>query len=195
MSITHGYITLDQLRRATKILGQDETERLEQAINAASRQIDGMCNRFFYATESEVRYYSADDPGDVGIDDLATITELATDSGSRTYGTVWTTDEYDLYPDNATLFGIPSTRIRPVSGVFPTTRRGIRITGVWGWPAVPDAIVQATLLQATRLAKRQDSPYGIAGSNDLGQVQLLPRLDPDLVQLVAPFRRFALGAV
>jgi hypothetical protein len=66
----------------------------------------------------------------------------------------------------------------------------VRVTALWGWSAVPPAIEQATLLQASRLLIRRDSPYGVAGSPEAGtEIRLLARLDPDVDVAVAPYRR------
>jgi hypothetical protein len=54
---------------------------------------------------------------------------------------------------------------------------------------VPIAITQACVVQASRLFKRLDSPLGVAGFGDLGVVRVGRALDPDVEQLVSPYRR------
>ena len=63
-----------------------------------------------------------------------------------------------------------------------------RITAVWGWAQVPTAIKQATIIQSSRLFKRLDSPLGVLGMGDLGQIRVSRYLDPDVEQLAMPFR-------
>ena len=54
---------------------------------------------------------------------------------------------------------------------------------------VPDGVKVATLLQAARYFKRRESPYGIAGSPEMGsEMRLRAELDPDVINLVRPFR-------
>jgi hypothetical protein len=65
----------------------------------------------------------------------------------------------------------------------------VKITGIWGWPSVPITIKQATIIQASRIFKRLDSPLGVAGFGDLGVMRVSSALDPDVAQLVMPFRR------
>ena len=49
---------------------------------------------------------------------------------------------------------------------------------------------EATLLQASRLAARRDSPFGVAGSPDAGsEMRLLARVDPDVAVALEPYRR------
>jgi hypothetical protein len=64
----------------------------------------------------------------------------------------------------------------------------VRITGVWGWVSIPTAVKQATILQASRIFKRNDSPLGVAGFGDMGVVRVGARLDPDVQHLVDPYR-------
>jgi hypothetical protein len=57
----------------------------------------------------------------------------------------------------------------------------VKVTALWGWTAVPVAVKQATLLQASRFFSRRHSPYGVAGSPELGsEIRLLARVDPDV---------------
>lgn len=52
------------------------------------------------------------------------------------------------------------------------------------------AVVKATLIQAQRLYRRKDSPFGIAGSPGAGgELRLLQRMDPDVETLIRPFVR------
>jgi hypothetical protein len=93
-------------------------------------------------------------------------------------------------PYNADQTSWPFTSIRttplcPYS--FPTIRGGVRITGDWGWPAIPTNVKQAVILQTTRVYKRKDAPYGIAGSGEMGMVQFLPKVDSEVRSLLEPF--------
>jgi hypothetical protein len=47
----------------------------------------------------------------------------------------------------------------------------------------------ATKIQASRLFVRRQSPFGIAGSPEIGTVRLGSRLDPDVEVLLRPFRK------
>ena len=65
----------------------------------------------------------------------------------------------------------------------------MRVTGVFGWPSVPKAIEVATIIQSTRIFKRYDSPLGVAGFGDFGAVRVSRFLDPDVEQLVMPYKK------
>jgi hypothetical protein len=86
---------------------------------------------------------------------------------------------------------MPYTGIRAVNDyTWPVVDQQAlcRITAVWGWAAVPTAIKQATIIQSSRLFKRLDSPLGVLGMGDLGQIRVSRYLDPDVEQLAMPFR-------
>jgi hypothetical protein len=69
---------------------------------------------------------------------------------------------------------------------FPQT---VKVTGVWGWSSIPYEVELACKIQASRLFVRKQSPFGIAGSVELGTVRLSSRLDPDVEMLLKTYRR------
>ncbi|MFC8456442.1 hypothetical protein ACFUJ0_06100 [Streptomyces sp. NPDC057242] len=62
----------------------------------------------------------------------------------------------------------------------------MRVGTRFGWPAVPDDITEAALIQAARLYRRKDSPEGVTGSAEWGVVRL-SRRDPDVWNLIDPY--------
>ena len=70
----------------------------------------------------------------------------------------------------------------------------VQLTAVYGWPSVPEPITQAVIIQASRIFKRYDSPLGVAGFGDLGAIRVTRALDPDVAQLVEPYRRMRMFA-
>lgn len=76
--------------------------------------------------------------------------------------------------------------------IFPyNLPQSVRVQGVWGWTSVPAEIAMATKIQASRLFIRRQSPFGIAGTPELGTVRLTSRLDPDVEALIRPFRKMS----
>jgi hypothetical protein len=129
----------------------------------------------------------------VFVDPIVSVTTLATDGGlNRTYTTTWAATDYDLMPANAASGDRPYTWIQtsPDGGYnFVLRVNGVKLTGVFGWPAVPAAVGEAALLWAERLFKRKDTPWGIAAFAELGEVRVLKEMDPDVVTLLKPFVR------
>lgn len=58
----------------------------------------------------------------------------------------------------------------------------------------PDAVSGACYIQASRILKRKDAPFGVLGIGDMGQAQFIPRLDPDVRGFLEPLRLLYVGA-
>jgi len=171
-----------------------EDDIMTAVITAASRLIENYCGRSFTTSDTtSARYYTAEDPEMLFVDDLVSVTTINTDNdGDRTYEDTWGDTDFDLLPDNAAVGGWPYTfiQITPLGAYsFPLTRKGVKITATWGWSAVPGAITEACLLQSERLFKRKDAPFGIVNNPAGGDMRLLNKLDPDVEMLISPYRR------
>jgi hypothetical protein len=196
MAITNGYATLAQVKAGLRITDSVDDTLLEMAVESASRAIDSYCNRVFYSTGTAVvRYYSPVDSYLCDIDDLVSLTSLYTNSDETqsSYNILWTSEDRQLEPLNGLADGQPTpfTRIRAIGDYTFQTLNGeasVKVTGVFGYSAVPIAITQATVIQASRIYKRLDSPLGII-SGELGTMRVGTRLDPDVAQLVDGFRK------
>lgn len=189
MAWSPDYVLASDLKAYLRITDTVDDAQIAFAITAASRAVDRACNRQFgLVAAPEARVYTAAwDKArrkyTVSIDDLMTETglEIATDAAVT---------DYSLYPSNADLTGQPWTRIILNTG-GTCTEDGVTVTAKWGWTTVPVAMQQATLLQAARLFKRQDAPFGVAGSPELGsELRLLAKVDPDVAVVLGPFYRW-----
>lgn len=198
MSISQGYATLAEVKAALRIGDTVDDSLLEMAIESASRAVDGYAGRYFYNAGTATKNFAAQDSYLVITEDLQSVSAIsATDQVGGTY-TTWGANDYQLEPLNGMADGLatPYTQIRAVGAyAFPATgytsidgQALVRITGVWGWASVPTAIRQATILQSSRIYKRLDSPLGVLSSPDLGFIRVGSRLDPDVAQLVDPYR-------
>jgi len=193
MAITQGYATLTDVKNALRITDALDDSLLETAIESASRMIDGFTARTFYNAGTAVRDFAATDSINLIIDDAISVSEVkATDEKGSDY-TIWNVNDYQLEPVNSRSDGLyfPFTGIRAVNTyAWPVVDEQalVRITGVWGWAQIPTAIKQATILQSSRLFKRLDSPLGVLGMGDLGQIRVSRYLDPDVEQLAMPYR-------
>ena len=194
MAITNGYATLAQVKAALRITDSIDDSLLELAIESASRAIDQYTNRNFYNAGPAVRYYAPTDSLNVDIDDMVSLVTLQTMSDDEpVFDTTWGSDDYQLEPLNGIADGIaqPYNHIRAVGDYTFLTldnEATIKVTAVWGWATTPIQITQATVIQASRIYKRLDSPLGII-SGELGSMRIGSRLDPDVAQLVDSLRR------
>jgi hypothetical protein len=201
MAITNGYCTLADLKAALRVQDSIDDSLLELAIESASREIDGYCERVFYNTTG-TRVYAPTNVFTVTTDDIISVTTLKSSSDGVTYDITWATSDYQLEPLNGVAGGLvtPFTRIRATGnylmpsfsvGTFYELEALIQVVGVFGWSAIPAAIRQATVILAMRLFKRLDAPLGMI-SNDMGSMRV-GRFDPDVEALVAPFRKVSAG--
>ena len=198
MAVTNGYVSLALVKKALRITDNIDDEILELSIEAASREIDGYCERVFYAT-TETRVFIPRDSFTCEIDDLTSLTTLKTSSTGESFDVTWTSTDYQLEPLNGQAGGLvtPSTRIRAVGDyVFPTFEprnvnhyeATVQVAGTFGFTPIPTAIEQAALLLTLRQYRRYDSPLGVAGFDEMGVVRV-GRIDPDVQKLISPFRR------
>jgi len=194
MAIANGYSTLAETKAALRITDSIDDSLLEMAIESASRLVDAYCARSFYNAGTAARYFVADTDWLTYIDDAVSITQVATDtSADGTYEVIWQATDYQLEPLNGRVDGlpVPYNAIRAIdSYTFPIWGGEglVKVTATWGWSAIPTAIKQATIIQASRIFKRLDSPLGILNSPDLGFIRIGSRLDPDVAQLVDSYR-------
>jgi len=101
------------------------------------------------------------------------------------------TTDFEYGPRKAVAKGKVWTHLVLGSAVAASSDDGdVEITAKWGWTAVPTAVKQACLLQASRFMARRDSPYGIAGSpSDGSEMRLLATVDPDVRVSLGPYVR------
>ena len=200
MSLTNCYATLDQLRsEITSLTDVDSDDQLERALNAASRQIDAHCGRRFWQDATvKVRTFHADDALTCEVDDISTTTGLivkADTGGDGTYASTLTiTTHFVLEPLNAAA----ETPVRPYTsipivdgtgGYFPLAKRpGVQVTAKFGWPAVPDDVLEACCRQAYALFKGGDAALGILQTAD-GMPYRVGGLHPHARDLLEPYVR------
>ena len=197
------YAELAAVKDALRITDTDTQDdvTLSSVMESASRAIDAYCDRYFgqlgTVAAPVTRLYRASNRR-VHIDDLVTLTDVAVD--------------YSGYAETFTSLGASSVLTQPVnaatmrppwpytellakpSAVLPAMPGWVRVSGVWGWPAVPQQIVDACVLQSVRLFRSRDVPLGIiGGAADLGVMRLPGGLHPDARLLCEPYRRLALA--
>lgn len=136
----------------------------EDAIEVASRWVEKHTGRCFIQGTGP-RYF---DPSGMFVytDDVRAISEVAVDTGGDgNYATV--TTNYQALPQgqrDALLGAVPYTSIKALRWQsWPTwiLREGIiRVTGTWGWTAVPDDVKRATCIITQDLLRDPESNFG-----------------------------------
>jgi hypothetical protein len=182
------YATLAELKTALRITDTNDDTELQSKLTSASRRVDKDTGRRFWVDVStSSRIYQARHEELLTVDDISTSSGLIVEIGR---GTSWTTldsSAYDLLPENAAADGKAIETLFRVNGWWPLWGvQRVRVTATWGWPAVPEEIKNATILLASRLFRRKDSPEGVKGFGDLGVVRV-SRYDPDYDALIADY--------
>ena len=195
MAITNGYCTLNEVKASLRIPVSDtiDDDLLELAIESASRDIDQATERQFFPTDTH-RFFTPRNSLVCEIDDVSSLTSIKSSTAADgTYDTTWSESDYQLEPLNGIAGGmsVPFDTLRavgdyywPSSGLEVT----VRVEGTFGFATAPIAIKQATVLLASRLFKRNDSPGGVMGFGDIGVVRV-SKFDPDIERLINPYRK------
>lgn len=195
------YVDKDDLKGMIGLTGSGQDNNIDNAINASSRLIDQITGRHFYKSESvQVKHFTPNNEYILDVPDIANTTGLivqldTTDDGSHDKTITLDTDFYlkalnvtDMEGD----YNIPYQSLvildrRSSERFDPDIVKQVKITAIWGWENIPDAIKQATLLQASRLWKRKDSPFSTYGSSETGEIELFQKMDPDAKTLIRPY--------
>jgi hypothetical protein len=203
MAITNGYTTLVAMKNFLSIVDSTDDTLLEGLIESASRSIDRIANRRFYADSSaSARSYRANNNVFVYVDDISSTTDLVVktdDDGDGTFETTLTINtDFLVDPLTASALGRPFTQLTMVNtlnvwpvypGLFSNgLRPGVQVTAKWGWPSVPDDIETACQILTADLYKRKDSPGGILGLGDLGAIRMSP-LGRDVTAMVRAYKK------
>jgi len=198
IGITNGYATLAEMKAPDILNFSDNTHdsALEREIAAVSRKIDEFCGRTFYnVTDAVARYFTPERYDELKIDDIYSTTDMVVKfdtTNDGTYDLTLSSSDWDLWPYNPKN-GRPWVKLEMtyVNGyAFHLHRKSVEITALYGWAAVPSQINQACVMQVNRFHKRNQTILGMAGSSMLGQITLkIPKLDPDVQDLILPFRK------
>lgn len=194
---THAYLELEELKATLELTGSTYPDPdVRKAILAASREIDQVCGRRFWADAdaTSIRYYSPRGVSSFWIHDLITLGSLAVDTaGDSTFATTWIENtNFVLEPTYAASDGWPYTRvvINPRSPLaLPGWPRSVKLTGKFGWTAVPSEVTEAASILAAKLLRRsRESPSANLGGA-AASIKMLPTNDPDVASLLAPYVR------
>lgn len=194
-AVTNGYITVADLGTYLSVSSASYANDLANAINTASREIDGWCARRFYAdAAATARTYWTKDNQTLLIDDAWSISTVKASSGDNgTYDKTYTSGvDFIAEPLNGVadgLSGLPTWRLRWTTPVLPTNTKlpAVEVTAKWGWATVPEPIRQACLIIAGEVFKLREAPFGVAGFGEMGAVRI-GKMSPQAVALLRPYR-------
>lgn len=197
----HAYVAFADFKSSLSMDSQTFADNdIVRAINSGSRGVDHLTGRRFWldTDNTSVRYYTPDGARLLMIDDVVDVAAVDIDrGGSGSFSEAWTENtDYVLEPFNAAADGWPQSEIRPrrLSGRwFPCgVERSVRVTGQFGWSAVPEDIATAATILAHKLIRRvREAPFGVlvVGGIDTTTAIRIGRYDPDITGLVSDYVR------
>lgn len=173
-ALNRNYCSAEELKSRLQITSTADDSEIALAVAAASRAIDRYCGRYFYRVTDTLTYVP-DTMYHVCVDDLVSVTTLATDPAGTTpqggtFPISWPAGSWQLTPYNPGDPGEPwpYTTIRAVGSLtFPYVvpqvlmrQDRVQVTGVFGWPAVPLVVRQMSLQVAAEIFRSKDAPTG-----------------------------------
>jgi hypothetical protein len=205
------YCSREELKSRLQIEDDGDDYEIQLAIHTVTDWITTYCGRHFYQI-SESRTYRPGNVWNLEIDDLVTCNSVDLDyDGDGIYEVHWIEnvnfqllrvgDHYNprnmgiARPKNYLQVLQGPANTNPIGGqwlpwLWPFTRQDrVKVTGTWGWPAVPPNVTQAALILAADLFKAKDAPWGIAGIGDLGMVKV--QSNPWVAELLRPYINMA----
>jgi len=190
------YVTLAALKQALglPVAAGPNDAALNQALASATVRINNSCNRpgtgFNLDAAVTARVFQARDPEWLLVNDIGDLTGLAVATGQvGAFTNAIAAADFEPQPLNAYAIGRTVEVLHHHWAWWPTWPSvRIQVTAKWGWPAVPDPIVQACLILSARLFDRRNSPGGIANAGDFGPIRVT-RQDPDVLDLISEYQR------
>lgn len=168
------YATRDELKDYLKdsqlAQGASVNALLDTILTRASRIVDEICGKQDFGFESvtaTTRTFDGRGTKKLFVPDLQSITTLECKLDG-TQGTVWTAvPSADRFLEPHTRpSGHPARWVEladQISGsvfTYPQGKGTVRITGTWGWAAVPNEVTEATLEIAVRIFRARAAGFG-----------------------------------
>lgn len=126
------YGNLTALKQNLTLVATTHDDVLLRLLEGASQRVDEYCKRHFH-TERGTRHFTAGAVDEALIDDLLEAEEIALDlDGDGTHETVMTAGQYLLGPENQYPKGVLEIATGSAA-CLPLVKRGVRITGTWGY--------------------------------------------------------------
>ena len=201
------YVTATALKSTLQLTGQTYADSdIATAISAASRGLENAYNSTWTLGQvGENRYYTPDGYT-VQLGDLLAASAVHVDLGwAGSYSTSLTAStQYRLLPATNGLIanggnGEPYDElqiVRGYGGSLGCGRDSVKITGQFGWEAIPAGVEAAVTIIATRLLRRtREAPFGIIAIGVEGSAIRAGQIanDPEVAFVMDPLsssRRF-----
>ena len=186
------YATRDEVLQRLNLTGNassDLTSRIDDALAAATTEIENDTSRVFTQSDGAVRVLRVPNryTDTIDVPDLRSVVSLKVDdTDDGTFETTITAYELDMWIDRD---GWPYDRIRLLNRYWPcggNRRRRIELTANFGWEAIPPTINQACSLLASRMAQKPSHAlFGVQGFGESGTQSI--QKDHDYWRMIQPY--------
>lgn len=180
------YLDLSEVKSWERIGDDLDNTEIAAYITGSSRAIDDFCGRQFGQLDVADAWTYTPFYNErrrlwmTRVDDITDVTGLTVSVA----GVQLDAGTYTLEPSRAVAQGRAYTHVvigrsaaRQPCGIDDEVSVSCR----FGWSTMPPQVGLACRLQVSRFAARRESPFGIAGSPDIGsELRLLSRVDPDV---------------
>lgn len=203
------YATLDELRDWLRIHDDDDDvddDQLTMAIQVASASIDHLCSQTFPLLDQEslpTTVFAV--PVQNRVTGVWTVDMPPTQDPFSSVVTIWTEEEGNW----STVLTLPESAYKPFGGpvydqiVLPddsgydpgpdpsAASAAVTITASFGYSEIPRPVVQACLIQASRIVARRDAKFGIVNSLDgSSQARLRASIDNDVAVMLRGYIKY-----
>lgn len=202
MPLGDAYVTLGELKDHCQIPDTVDDTALTRVSKAISRGLERYTGRQFNdAGTPSARVFTADAGRAMYVDDFSTVTGLLVDvdnDGDGVFEQSVPAADFLTHPLGGVVNGVPGfpffrlTLRRPALTWLPCDEGAVQVTARWGWTTVPDDVKSAALIKAARLFGRRYSVNGLIGQGEF-VFRVTRNADPDVVELLAPYRRMVIG--
>lgn len=203
MAIDSPYATAAEYKARVGKTGSDEDAEIDAQLEAVSRLVERELGESrdrprIFNQSTATRRLDGSGEAVLFVDDLVTVTTIEVDTS---LDASWATS-FDLSenwvlarPLDYSEKGLPITAIELLAAgnstlaTWPDAPGCVRITGVWGWPAVPPAITEAVVMITRHLRDLEESGFTLTLSNLDAGVQMSPGAQAIVRELKSNYSR------
>lgn len=152
---------------------------LQEAITAASRDIDNRTGRYFGKDAAPTTRTFVAGRDLLFVDDIADASSITVTNSNGTEITGFRT-----LPANGVVNGQPGWPVTRLKSCDFCKGEEYTVEAIYGWDAVPDVVEEAAKLLASETFLSKDTPHGVKGLDEFGVVrireshQVMKKLNP-----------------
>ena len=161
---------------------------LTRLTEAASTSIRRMCGRDFEATTGVRLFSPTMTVREVLVGDVSAVTAVEIRPRPSSDYTMLDSTDYETLRSTSRQDWPADTLVRTDARWFYPGPNALRVTATWGFPSIPEAIEQATLMLSASLLSRAQSPKQVGSSYTGTEIDLGSFYDMDIMELTNDFK-------